>query len=163
MIIRNAIGLLLLALLSASAYWYWQIQTPRPAPEVSFNTIKGQTLALNALKGKPAVVTFWATDCPSCIEEIPHLISLHHRYRQRDLTVIAVAMPYDPPNHVLAMAESRQIPYAVALDPNGELVKAFGDVRLTPTTFLIDGSGNIVLQKVGAFELTEMQRQIERL
>ena len=161
--IKSTINILVIAALIITAAWYWQTQTVRTAPDVSFKTIKGETIRLAELQGKPALVTFWATDCPGCIEEIPHLIGLHHQYSQTGLSIIAVAMHYDPPNHVLAMAESKQLPYAIALDPTSELAQAFGDVQLTPTTFLIDRTGNIVMQKVGVFDLTDMQHRIEQL
>lgn len=161
--IKQTSGIFLIIGLLAATAWYWQTQTVRPAPAVTFKTLKGDNLALTDLKGKPAIVTFWATDCPGCIEEIPHLISLHRQYSQRGLNIIAVAMHYDPPNHVLAMAESKQLPYIVTLDPSGELAQAFGNVQLTPTTFLIDRAGNIVLQKVGVFELADMQQRLEAL
>jgi len=161
--IKSTISILVIAALILTAAWYWQTQTVRTAPDVSFKTIKGETIRLAELRGKPALVTFWATDCPGCIEEIPHLIGLHQQYSQTGLSIIAVAMHYDPPNHVLAMAESKQLPYSIALDPTSELAQAFGDVQLTPTTFLIDKAGNIVMQKVGVFDLTDMQHRIEQL
>ncbi|MGY6278190.1 peroxiredoxin family protein [Methylomonas sp. MgM2] len=155
-------ALLIIGLIAALG-WYWQTQTVRAAPDVGFKTIKGGTIRLSELQGKPVIVTFWATDCPGCIEEIPHLISLHRQYGGEGLNIIGVAMPYDPPNHVVTMAESKQLPYAVALDPSGELAQAFGEVRLTPTTFLIDRAGHIVMQKVGTFDLHDMQQRIEQL
>lgn len=150
---------LVLTLLGAGV-WLWITQTERPAPQVAFKTIKGENIILSELKGQPVIVTFWATDCPGCIEEIPHLISLHQQFAERGLRIVAVSMSYDPPNHVLTMSEARQLPYAVTLDPSGELAKAFGDVRLTPTTFLIDKAGNIVFQKVGAFDPADMQKRL---
>jgi len=161
--IKSTISIFLISGLFAAAAWYWQTQTVRTAPDVSFKTIKGETIRLAELRGNPTLVTFWATDCPGCIEEIPHLIELHRQYNQHGLSIIAVSMQYDPPNHVLAMAASKQLPYAIALDPASELAQAFGDVQLTPTTFLIDRAGNIVMQKVGVFDLTDMQHRIEQL
>ncbi|QPK63745.1 TlpA family protein disulfide reductase [Methylomonas sp. LL1] len=152
----------ILGLLS-TGIWFWQTQTVASAPAVSFQTIKGESIDLTGLKGNPVIVTFWATDCPGCIEEIPHLISLHQQYSRRGVNIIAVAMHYDPPNHVLEMAASKQLPYAVALDPTGMLAQAFGNVQLTPTTFLIDGTGAIVMQKIGIFELSGMQQRLEQL
>lgn len=160
---KQAIGIFWGIALVVSALWFWQTQTLRTAPTVSFKTIKGDTIELASLKDKPVMVAFWATDCPGCIEEIPHLIKLHQQYQSSGLTIIAVAMYYDPPNHVLAMADSKQLPYQIALDPSGTLARAFGNVQLTPTTFLIDKSGHIVMQKVGVFELSDMQRRIEQL
>ncbi|MDD1620643.1 MAG: TlpA family protein disulfide reductase [Methylococcaceae bacterium] len=161
---KQKLGLFLAAGLLAFGFaWYLQTQIPSVAPDATFKTIKGESIALADLKGKPVLVTFWATDCPACIEEIPHLISLHQQFSSRDLTIVAVAMDYDPPNHVLAMAEAKQIPYAIALDPTADLAKAFGNVQLTPTSFLINRNGMIVMQKVGAFDLPSLQEQLKNM
>ncbi|MDD5277564.1 MAG: TlpA disulfide reductase family protein [Methylovulum sp.] len=132
-----------------------------PAPEVTFTTITGQNVALKALRGKPAIVTFWATDCPACIKEIPHLRALYRRYHAQGLEIVAVAMHYDPPSHVIAMTQEQQLPYLVALDLNAQHAHAFGDVMLTPSTFLISPDSAIVLNKTGAFDYADMQKQIE--
>lgn len=130
------------------------------APETTFSTITGQKITLSELRGKPVIVTFWATDCASCIKEIPHLIELYQQYHPKGLEIIAVAMAYDPPNHVIDMTQALQLPYPVALDMQAENAHAFGDVSLTPTTFLIAPDGTIVLQKTGLFDLSEMKNQI---
>ena len=65
--------------------------------------------------------------------------------------MIAVAMYYDPPNHVVDMTKAKQLPYDVALDLKSELAQAFGDVMFTPSTFLIAPDGSVVLQKKSAF------------
>ena len=146
-----------------AAGMYWQTQSGTKAPNVSFTTIKGQTIQASDWQGKPTLLTFWATDCPGCIEEIPHLIELHRHYADQGLIIIAVAMSYDPPNHVLAMADSKRLPYAIALDPNAALAHAFGDVQLTPTTFLIDRTGHIIWHKVGVFDQDTMQSKLHEL
>jgi peroxiredoxin len=161
--IKSGPALLVLACLLALATWYWQAHSKHYAPDAVFTTLKGEQLSLKDLIGRPVLVTFWATDCPTCIEEIPDLIALHEQFKAHGLKIIAVAMPYDPPNHVLTLAEAKQLPYAVALDPDGSLVKAFGNVQLTPTTFLIDRSGEILLHKVGAFDLATLQAILGRI
>jgi thiol-disulfide isomerase/thioredoxin len=129
-------------------------------PDTTFSTITGQKITLSELRGKPVIVTFWATDCASCIKEIPHLIELYQRYHAKGLEIIAVAMAYDPPNHVIDMSKAQNLPYYVALDMQSDNAHAFGDVSLTPTTFLIAPDGSIALQKTGLFELTEMNTQL---
>ena len=130
------------------------------APETTFSTITGKKIVLSELRGKPVIVTFWATDCASCIQEIPHLVELYQQYHDKGLEIIAVAMAYDPPNHVIDMSKARQLPYNVALDMQSENAHAFGDVSLTPTTFLIAPNGQIALQKTGLFDLTEIKTQL---
>lgn len=138
-------------------------QPKKPAPNVTFSTIFGKKIELSKLKGNPVIVTFWATDCAGCIEEIPHLIELYQQFHPRGLEIIAIAMYYDPPNHVVEMTKAKQIPYYVALDLKAEHAFAFGQVELTPATFLISPAGNIILQKTGLFDLPKMQQQIHNL
>ena len=154
---------LLLPLIISIALWLGFNKTIASAPDVTLNTLTGKAIVLKELRGKPVLVTFWATDCPACIKEIPHLIDLYTRYHQQGLEVIAVAMTYDPPNHVIALTDNLQLPYTVALDLNGEIAHAFGNVQLTPSTFLISPQGLIALQKTGAFDPEKMKTLIETL
>ena len=155
--LKQTLGLFACLLLMASAVYYWLSPSITTAPNVVFKTINGETISLAALQGKPVLVTFWATDCASCVKEIPDLIKLHQQFSPLGLTIIAVAMYYDPPNHVLSMATEKQLPYAVALDPSAELAQAFGHVQFTPTTFLIDKTGAIAMKEIGLFSISAFQ------
>ncbi|MGZ4970290.1 MAG: TlpA disulfide reductase family protein, partial [Methylobacter sp.] len=101
----RSFGLLLLLLISIGCS-----KTITSAPDVTFTTLTGQKIVLKDLRGKPTIVTFWATDCPSCIEEIPDLIDLYSQYHASGLEMIAVAMYYDPPSHVVDMTKAKQLP-----------------------------------------------------
>jgi len=132
-------------------------------PHISITTIEGEKITMRSLKGKPALVTFWATDCPGCIKEIPHLKALHADYTSKGVQIIAIAMKYDRPDHVIAMTKERQLPYTIALDPMGEAASAFGNVRLTPTTFLIAPDTSIAMQKIGVFNEENVRRKIDAM
>ncbi len=133
------------------------------APDVTFTTITGKKIAMKELRGKPVIVTFWATDCPACIKEIPHLIDLYTQYHRQGLEIIAVAMYYDPPNHVVTMTKDQQLPYHVVLDLTAELAHTFGSVQLTPSTFLISPDGIFAIKKTGTFDPEKMKSRIEPL
>ncbi|GAB6142040.1 TlpA disulfide reductase family protein [Methylosoma difficile] len=133
------------------------------APDVRFTTITGHTVALSHLRGKTVLVTFWSSDCKSCVKEMPDFAELYRIYHPQGLEIIAVAMAYDPPSHVVAMAEARHLPYPVALDLDSGHAKAFGNVSLTPSTFLISPSGIIVRKLTGLFDIEEMKTAIEQL
>lgn len=134
----------------------------KPAPAVTFVTIKGEKIAINALRGKVVLVNFWATDCPVCIREMPRLIETHNKYHARGFETVAVAMWYDPPIRVVDYSEKSKLPFKVAFDPVGEHAKAFGDLTLTPTTFVIDKRGNIVSRVVGEPDFRKLHELVEK-
>ena len=142
---------------------YFNNAAVNQAPNISINTIDGEKIALSSLKGQPALVTFWATDCPSCIKEIPHLKAIHADYAAKGVNIIAIAMKHDRLDHVIAMTENKKLPYKIALDPTGDVAKAFGNVRLTPTTFLIGPDSTIAMQKLGAFDEKKMRQRLDQL
>jgi thiol-disulfide isomerase/thioredoxin len=156
---RNPILFLLVIALAASAWLAW---APTPAPPASFATITGAKPSLADWRGQPVLIAFWATDCPTCLKEIPMLKDLHGRYAPRGLRMVAVAMPYDLPSRVVSFAREWALPYAVALDPSGENARAF-DVSVTPTTFLLDANSRIRSRIVGDFDPAKMGALIETL
>lgn len=127
-----------------------------PAPPAIFTTIGGKTLALANLKGKVVLINFWATTCSACIAEIPDLVRTYNTFHPRGLETIAVAMTYDPPANVLSYAQRNRLPFIVALDLNGDAARAFDEVKLTPTTFVIDKAGNIIQKTVGVLDFPNL-------
>ena len=128
--------------------WYTQFRSV-DAPEVRFKTLTGEQFMTSELRGKVVLVNFWATSCVTCMEEMPLMIETYNKFKGEGLEMVAVAMEYDPPNFVLAYAEQKKLPFKVALDIDSAVAKAFGNVRLTPTTFLIDKRGHVVRQYLG--------------
>lgn len=157
------IGLFVISLISLMA-WLWLAPSGlKQAPEVTFKIIDGRSIQLSKLQGQPVLVTFWATSCPGCIREMPHLVELYREFNQQGLEIIGVAMPYDRPDHVQEMVRSKQLPYPIALDVMGEVVNAFGQVRLTPTSFLIAPDGRIVKHKIGEMDMEKLKTQIHSM
>ena len=76
---------------------------------------------------------------------------------------MAVAMSYDPPSYVVNFAQTRKLPFKVAIDNTGAVAKAWGDVKLTPTTYLLDKQGAIVKRYVGTPDFKEMSQLIAKL
>jgi peroxiredoxin len=156
-------GAFALLLVGALAYVWLSPQGLKQAPTLSVRTLDGTQIDLATLRGKPVLVTFWATSCPGCVKEIPHLIELHQEFAPQGLQMLAIAMSYDPPNHVVAMRDARKMPYPIVLDIDGGAARAFGDVSLTPTSFLIAPDGRIVRHKVGELDMAEVRAQLHTL
>ncbi|MDT8425742.1 MAG: TlpA disulfide reductase family protein [Methyloprofundus sp.] len=157
----NKTFILSLFIIISSVALYIYYPRPQIAPDVSFKTIDNKQVSLKQLQGKVVLVTFWATDCPSCLTEIDHLKKLYQDYHHRGFELFAIAMYYDRPNHIVETSKAYQIPYDIALDLRMQLANAFGNVRLTPTTFLINPKGEIIYQNTGIFDPTAMHAQIE--
>jgi peroxiredoxin len=139
------------------------LRPAQPAPAVTFKLIDGRQLATEQLRGRAILVNFWSTSCPSCIAEMPDLVSLHRDFSSRGLTIVGVAMPYDPPNRVLEVVAAHDLPYPIALDLDTHVVRAFGNVRATPTHFLIGPDGLIQDHHVGPLRLEHTRQQVARL
>jgi len=155
------ISFIALAAAVAGAAYFAFFEAPR-APEVNFKTLAGENIATSDLRGKVVLVEFWATSCVTCVEEMPKVVATYNKYRSQGFETIAVAMDYDPPNHVLAYAQKNALPFKVALDVQGQVAKGFGPVRLTPTSFLIDKRGRIVKQYLGSPDLRQFHALLEQ-
>ena len=152
---------LVIIVLFSTLGWLWLAPAGlKASPDITLLSIDGKAVNLAELRGKPVLVTFWATTCPGCMKEMPHLIELHDELSPQGLEIIGIAMSYDPPNQVLAMRKARNIPYTIALDIHSDAARAFGDVSLTPTSFLIAPDGRIVLQKIGEMDMESVRQQI---
>ena len=138
---NRILALLVAGAIAFAAFALW---SARPAaPQVTFVSLQGEKITTASLRGKVVLVNFWATDCVTCVKEMPEIVATYNKYRSQGFETIAVAMRHDPPNYVLGYVEKNKLPFTVALDPMGELAKAFGEVKLTPTTFVIDKQGKI--------------------
>ena len=134
-----------------------------PAPNFSYTLLDGAKSSTEQLRGKVVLVNFWATSCVSCVKEMPEIVATHKKYNARGFETLAVAMSYDPPAYVANFATSRQLPFGVVIDNTGAIAKAFPDVRLTPTTYLIDKKGAIVKRYVGEPDFNELHALVEKL
>jgi peroxiredoxin len=135
----------------------------RPAaPDVTFISIDGQKISSQDLRGKVVMVNFWATSCATCVKEMPQMVDTYNKFRSQGLEFVAVAMSYDPPNYVLNYAETRKLPFKVALDSGGDLAKQFGDVAMTPTTFVIGKDGKILKRYLGEPDFASLHALLQK-
>lgn len=157
------ISIFAILVLSSIVYLWMAPSGAQQAPEITLQLIDGKKIELSSLKGKPVLITFWATSCPGCIKEMPHLIELYNELNSKGLEIIGIAMPYDRPDYVMEMVKRKKVPYLIAFDLESEAVKAFGNIRLTPTTFLIDDKGKIVKKKIGEMKMDIWKKRIKTI
>jgi peroxiredoxin len=137
--------------------------TRDPAPQFSYTLLDGRKASTESLRGKVLLVNFWATSCVSCVKEMPQIAATHQKFAARGYETLAVAMSYDPPAYVANFAQTRALPFGVVIDNTGAIAKAFGDVKITPTTFLIDKRGQTVKRFVGEPDFADLHALVEKL
>lgn len=133
------------------------------APDSTFVLLDGSKQSTADFRGQVVLVNFWATTCTSCVAEMPKLVATYDKYHARGFETMAVAMSYDPPSYVVNFAQTRKLPFKVAFDNTGAVASAWGDVRLTPTTYLVNKRGEIVKRYVGEPDFDDLHRLIEEL
>lgn len=157
---KGLIGLI--ALLAVGLIGYTLLFNQASAPAVAYTSLKGETTSNSQLQGKVVLINFWATSCPGCVEEMDQIKQTYLHYKPQGYETIAVAMNYDPPNYVKTFVEQRQLPFFIALDSNGAIAKAYGDIQLVPTSFLIGRDGKIIKRFVGNLDFKEVNALIEQ-
>ena len=158
------IKLFLLALLSSTALLLsaCSSDTQQSIPNFKVSEISGKVVTQSDIKGKVTVINFWATSCVTCVKEMPQLVSTYEKYKPQGLEFIALAMSYDPPMYVVNFAETRKLPFIVAMDSDGSAAKSFGKIQLTPTTLVINKQGKIIKRYVGEPDWSEFYQVIEK-
>ena len=127
--------------------WFGQ-----PVEDFSVRDITGKEHKLSDYRGKDVVVVFWATWCPACNTEIPHLIKLRDAMGPDKLQIIAISN--EPVGLLEEFVESKRINYVVATT-NSPLPAPLNRVQGIPTTFFIDPEGKLKLAAVGVVSLEE--------
>lgn len=140
---------------------YWLIQ-PSKVSDVVFTSIKGETFSMASLKGKVVLVNFWATDCTSCVNEMPDLIKTYQQYQPKGLEIIAVAMPYDPPLQVVNFASQKALPFPVVHDSYADITHQFGDVKLTPTAYIYNKEGKRIQRAIGTLNFNKLHALLDK-
>ena len=136
---------LMLASLPGSIAW---------AGDWSLKDKDGVRYTLAGLKGKWLLVNFWAPWCPSCIQEMPELISLQQKHK--DLRVIGVAVMYGTQQEVKDLAKSKGISYPIVLG-NEDIASDFGEMKGMPSSFLYSPTGKLVSRYEGPLAINEVE------
>ena len=158
---RIIVGLAALALGVVASFIVLERDGER-APEVRFATLSGETFSTSDLRGKVVLVSFWATSCVACVKEMPKMVETYKKYAPRGYEMVAVAMSYDHPGQVAEFTQRRALPFKVALDTTGAIARGFGDIRITPTTFVLDRQGRVLKQYLGEPDWAEFHGLLDK-
>jgi peroxiredoxin len=130
----------------------------KPAPDFTLSDINGNKHKLSNYKGKDVLIVLWATWCPPCRMEIPHLIELRNTVSKDDLAILAISN--ERPDVVKKFVAQAKMNYTILLDP-GVLPGPYSAVRGIPSSFFIDPEGKIKLGSTGLVSLNEIKAILE--
>jgi len=137
------------------------VRDPDPAPDFKVKDLDGKDLSLEAAKGKVVLLNFWATWCGPCRAEIPSLIELQNRYKDR-LQIIGMVVDDDDENAIREFVKSEAINYPVALTTD-QVRFAYGGIAALPTVFVINTGGRVVQKHVGLFNPALYETEVRAL
>lgn len=137
------------------------VRDPDPAPDFKLKEIAGNDLSLEASRGKVVLLNFWATWCGPCREEIPELIALQNRYKDR-LQIIGLVVDDDDEKEIRSVIASEGINYPVAM-ADSDTRFAYGGIAALPTVFVINTEGRVVQKHVGLFNPALYETEVRAL
>jgi len=120
----------------------------------------GALVTSEAYRGKAVLVTFFATWCPQCLQEIPTLKELHAKFEQQGFTVVALSVDQNGADAVAQLVRQAGINYPVLM-ADRSTTHDFGDVAAIPTSFLVNKDGRVVKKYPGYISRGSLERDIE--
>ncbi len=123
----------------SGAFGIQRFQDKKEAPSFSLKTLNGGQASLADFRGKPILLAFWATWCPSCVEELP-LLDKFSLGKRDQLTILALAIDGEKESKVPRVVKDKKITLPILLDPKEKIARTYG-VKFIPVAFLIDREG----------------------
>ena len=131
----------------------------KPGASFVLKDMAGMTHQLSQYKGKWVLVNYWATWCPPCLEEVPDLVNLYDRRKDRDLMVIGVVFDYKTTKEVARYVDDMLMSYPVVLGDNA-VTAQMGTAEVLPTTFIYNPQGELVKVKRGLITKEYIEKMI---
>jgi peroxiredoxin/outer membrane lipoprotein-sorting protein len=130
----------------------------RPAPDFELKTLDGQRVRLGDLRGKPVLLSFWASWCGPCRRELPDLVRLYGEFKDRGLFLAGIND--EGKGTARRYAQKAGLTFTI-LDDSGEKVNRLYRVRSIPSTFLIDRDGKVVRFLSGAHDYASLRSALK--
>ncbi len=139
-------------------------QIGKLAPDFTLQSLDGQTVSLNDLRGQPVFINFWASWCGPCREEMPLIQAVYERQAGQSQSAVILGINIgESPSTVEGFMQENGLSFPVLLDIEQTVAQDY-NIRAIPTTFFIDSEGIIREIKIGAFtSVVQIERGLERL
>jgi peroxiredoxin len=126
------------------------------------DAVSGSTVNSADFTGKTLLVTFFATWCPPCMQEVATLIELHQQFSKANFSVVGLSVDEGGPEIVAKLIQNRSINYPVLM-ADAATARNFGGVVGIPTSFLVNKEGNVVKKYPGYVPHTVLEQDIKKI
>jgi peroxiredoxin len=135
------------------------------APDFTLQNMQGEDVTLSELQGKRVVLNFWATWCPPCEAEMPHMQKYYEQYKKEDnVEIIGVNLTYanEKIERVEQFLKSYDITFPILLEQN-EIVAQQYQIITIPSTYIIDTQGRIQKKIIGPLDLESLRGNVTQV
>ncbi|KKB33536.1 redoxin domain-containing protein [Bacillus thermotolerans] len=125
-----------------------EVQEGKPAPDFELTTLAGETVKLSDYQGKKVILNFWATWCPPCKAEMPHMQNFYEENKDKGVEIVAVNLT-DLDNgrsEIESFVKEYGLSFDIPLDEKGTIGTQYQAFTI-PTSYVIDSNG-IITQKI---------------
>ncbi|MGN7426548.1 redoxin domain-containing protein [Cytobacillus praedii] len=138
------------------------LQEGNKAPDFQLKTLNDTDVKLSDLQGKKVILNFWATWCPPCKAEIPHMQDFYESRNKTEVEILAVNLTTSEknPGKIKEFVTERRVSFPVLLDQEGEIGDQYRALTI-PTSYLIDSNGIVRKKIVGPMDKEMMEQLIE--
>jgi peroxiredoxin len=140
------------------------IEKGNAAPDFELSDLEGNPVKLSDFQGKVVMVNFWATWCPPCRIEMPHMQKFYEDYESKDVVILGVNLTPTEQNEeaIKPFVEEQKLTFPIVLDPAGEAMLTY-QVVAYPTTYLLDSKGVIQEKFRGAINYEIMEDAVSKI
>ncbi len=126
------------------------------------NALNGKKVSSETFEGKTLFVTFFATWCPPCIEEVPTLIDLHKKYGKDGFSVVGLSVDQGGSKAIKRLVKKKSINYPILM-ADAKTMQNFGGVYGIPVSFLVNKKGNVVKKYTGYIAKSVLEKDLRKV
>ncbi len=146
-----------------SCFASFEVIAATKMPSFALESVEdGKVIESSSFKGKVLLLTFFATWCPPCAQEVPVLNQLHEENKKSGFSVVGLSVDQQGPSVVSKFIKKKAIQYPVLM-AEAKTTSDFGGVYGIPVAFLVNKSGNVVKKYTGYVEHTILEKDVKSL
>ncbi|MBB5349169.1 TlpA family protein disulfide reductase [Desulfoprunum benzoelyticum] len=162
-ILKTLVIIICAAVIGGSALVPAKVLASTKMPAFALEDVRdGQRIDSDSFEGKALLITFFATWCPPCLQEIPALVKLQNEFGPNGFSVVALSVDQGGRAEVAELVEQQAINYPVLM-ADAATAENFGGVYGIPVSFLVNKSGNVVKRYPGLVPHSVMAKDVQSL